>query len=474
MEAHLLKNRNLSRQKGVSVVLVAIFLILFISIAALAIDIGRLMVTRNELQNIADAAALAAGRKLGEIYEGLSENSETSYVCNAADQDLIRKRAIEEVGLKSSAGGLEGIVIQEDDVRIWYWNGKDEIVNLSPADNYYTYPNAVTVMVRRDDQENNPVTTFFASIFGIGALPSKNDATAALTSQASSEPGEIGLPIGISCWFFQNEEGEDERCNDFVKLHPTNDPISCAGWTTFSDGANASNLKSILEGMTDGSYVPDGTTAYADGVNLTGGDVAAAWDPLLVLFKEKGYDVKRNPDYVEDDPLTNEVEGDPLIPKWIPVATTTVDGIEVPVTGHLDPDDYPDVVPINTDGEPLDEQPEEGGNLEPALYPDGNNYKPTTPRNMHHYETSVIVYGRWTDEKNETGAICDDEVGCGNPSGNLPVLGYAKVVMTDVVRPPSDDAQIKMQIKCRLYSGGPTHGGGAFYGIRGTIPNLVE
>ena len=39
-------------EQGISIVLVAVFLVLFIGIAALAVDVGFYMTTKNELQNI--------------------------------------------------------------------------------------------------------------------------------------------------------------------------------------------------------------------------------------------------------------------------------------------------------------------------------------------------------------------------------------------------------------------------------------
>ncbi len=42
-------------------------MLLLIGFAAFAIDVGYMMVSRNELQNIADTAALAAAGELGAI-----------------------------------------------------------------------------------------------------------------------------------------------------------------------------------------------------------------------------------------------------------------------------------------------------------------------------------------------------------------------------------------------------------------------
>ncbi len=51
---------NLGNDRGAVAPLVGILIFLFIAFAALAIDVGHLYGVRNELQNAADGAALAA------------------------------------------------------------------------------------------------------------------------------------------------------------------------------------------------------------------------------------------------------------------------------------------------------------------------------------------------------------------------------------------------------------------------------
>ena len=78
MPSHLLKRRDVSTcrclgqgaiervkdQRGVTAVMVALLMVILIGVAALAVDIGHLLVVRNELQNAADAACLAGARFL--------------------------------------------------------------------------------------------------------------------------------------------------------------------------------------------------------------------------------------------------------------------------------------------------------------------------------------------------------------------------------------------------------------------------
>jgi Flp pilus assembly protein TadG len=57
----------LNDQRGVTIVIVAIMIAVFIGFAALAVDISHLYVVRNELQNAADAGALAGARVLYNV-----------------------------------------------------------------------------------------------------------------------------------------------------------------------------------------------------------------------------------------------------------------------------------------------------------------------------------------------------------------------------------------------------------------------
>jgi len=76
---------SLKDQAGAVAVTVAILMFVLVGIAALAIDIGYLLVTRNELQNVADAAALAAASKLGDNYQNMSPAEQLQYDCGMPD-----------------------------------------------------------------------------------------------------------------------------------------------------------------------------------------------------------------------------------------------------------------------------------------------------------------------------------------------------------------------------------------------------
>jgi len=255
---------RLNNQKGVTALLVTLIMVILLSIIALAIDYGYGVVTRNELQNVADASALAATRMLGEIYEGMSYEDQQKYVCDPAtikdiffiDQDNKYK------ALGNRAGG-EKIELKDADIVIGQWNG--ETKTFTPTLNQ---PDAVRVTARRDAVANNPITTFFARIFG-KILSLYQHMHSSFNRQSNVEPGKL-TPVGISEAWFNNKE---IFCDQDIKFYPTNTEEGCAGWNTYKRfPASESYLrKDILEPwLNDPAHPPSPSASIGDEFYFTG------------------------------------------------------------------------------------------------------------------------------------------------------------------------------------------------------------
>ena len=174
-------------QSGVTAVVAAVSMLMLLSFLALAIDVGYLYATKNELQNVADAAALAATGKLGDIYTTVDPST---YVC---DRTTIVASAQAVVGSgKNSAGGKD-IIIRDEDI---YIDNREDVKEDFPKYRFNTndlnQPDAVRIIARRQAGVNSRINTFFAGVFGIDFLPVWADATAALTG--TSQVVEEGLP----------------------------------------------------------------------------------------------------------------------------------------------------------------------------------------------------------------------------------------------------------------------------------------
>ena len=265
--------RNIKGQRGVTAIVVAIVLPVLIAVVALAVDVGYLAVTKNELQNIADASALAGARQLGSIYQTMSYEDQQIYVCDPAPIKDMAK----EIASKNRAGGKDNIIIDDGDIIIGDWDG----ATLTPT---LAQPDAVEVTARRDGGANGPIVTFFARIFGIDTADVVADATAALTGKLTAGPGGLPIPFGISEHRFDIQCGEIGFIED-ITLYPTSDPDSCGGWHTYTESpANADKLTEILEGLKDETYISPETTSGETEFSFTGGTLASVFDEMKALF----------------------------------------------------------------------------------------------------------------------------------------------------------------------------------------------
>lgn len=277
-----MKNRRLLRRHdGNLVPTLAFTLAALTTCGALAIDLGRGWVVKKELQNIADATALAGARKLGALYEGLSYEDQQNFMLSGADTQQM-EGAMTTLAPRNYAGGT-AIALNVADVSISQWDQATR--TLTPTT---VTPDAVQVVVRRDNTGNNPVTTFFTGLIGMNSLQISAQATAALLPLSTANPGGTGIPVGISkAWFNQGNS-----CGDEIKFYPTGTLEGCAGWHTFtSSPSNASNLRHILEGLADGTYESPEVIAGHTQFMFTGGTVASAFDEMKDL-----YDAKKNAD----------------------------------------------------------------------------------------------------------------------------------------------------------------------------------
>ena len=101
----------LRTEQGISGIVFALSLGMLVAIAAITLDVGRAFVTRSELQNIADSAALAAGQQLGQQYaQAAAANNNTIPAGFTADLTGI-VTAAQGLSVLHSAGGLSGITL---------------------------------------------------------------------------------------------------------------------------------------------------------------------------------------------------------------------------------------------------------------------------------------------------------------------------------------------------------------------------
>ena len=290
-----LRIRSWSRNEGATIVLVAVGLVAFMSVAALAVDIGYLMVARNELQNAADSAALAAARYIGRTLQGKTQSQQQSYQFT---QDAIAAVAA-DAATKNTAGGTS-VTLAAADIVVGNWDSSRPAGSRFYNPGNMIMPDAVQVTTRRDSVQNGPLLTFFARVFGATSMATSATATAALTGESTVGPGGLPVPVGISkAWFNPNS------CNQNIQFSPTGSLVGCAGWTLFdTSNVNDNDEKRLLPRIENGTFQSPPVVAGTTQFSFIGGNLS---NPTFDNFKSLFDSMKVKNDGVLDadnDPNT--------------------------------------------------------------------------------------------------------------------------------------------------------------------------
>lgn len=203
-------------QKGASVILVAVSLLMIAGMTGLAIDVGRGMVARNELQNMADAAALAGA---GSVKSFVNQDWDSvDGGCQSARDFILKNR-------------VDGTALQAGDFTItrglWDTNkrvfekqvvcpsaltvGSPAVIPIADIENHDLLAIRVEV-ARKADGTSGPLNTFFMRIFGNTSLSVAADAIAAVGT-GSTIPSGRALPLLMSYCSFRYAGGDTGAFN---------------------------------------------------------------------------------------------------------------------------------------------------------------------------------------------------------------------------------------------------------------------
>lgn len=286
-----------TNQRGAVVIIVAVFLLFAgIGFAAFAIDFAYLHVAKNELQNAADAGALAGARALyytdgsrvnddGGDSKWTSSANEVAY--DAATANKAQKAAVEvnfdgggdndndvQRGHWSFGYGVllpRGFTPNPSDVAVAIGNYSEIDLDADP-----NFINAVRVVTRR---EASPVKTFFAKIFGQESFTVQAEAIAYRGFTANLPPNEIDLIIALcaqTLWVDSDGDGVMEPdefidCDTGRMLNSGPDESRNTGaWTNLTQPCargNPTTARPLLEDCLESS---PGIT-FEGGIGTTGG-----------------------------------------------------------------------------------------------------------------------------------------------------------------------------------------------------------
>jgi Flp pilus assembly protein TadG len=246
---------RLKDQKGVTAVIIALLLVVFMGMAALAIDLGHLYVVKNELQNAADAGALAGARVLYNN-NGTSVNTGANQVAH----DAAEANSSENVPVEVIWNGNN----LTDDAQRGHWQFSTSTftpnnatapvdlwsVSAEDLDADPDFINAVRVTARRN---NTPAASFFARIFGYNSFQRQASAVAYIGFAGSLVPADVDQPIAICKESITDADG-DYDCSIGRMINSGSDDATnnTGGWTSFSQdnpcngGTNAQEVGNLI------------------------------------------------------------------------------------------------------------------------------------------------------------------------------------------------------------------------------------
>jgi Flp pilus assembly protein TadG len=173
MTFHVLASQN---RRAAVVPMAALFMIFLVGMLAFSIDIGYICSVQAELQDAADAAALAGAQQLQDLFvqyyfPGQTQQQQiylqaTTNV-NAYDPSLGNPVLMaQRFAAYNQAGGVY-VQVPVTDISFSYYDGT---TFSSPSYANNLFPNTVTVTTRRDNTANGPLGLFFGKIFGVSTI----------------------------------------------------------------------------------------------------------------------------------------------------------------------------------------------------------------------------------------------------------------------------------------------------------------
>lgn len=165
-------------ERGVSLVITAIALVVILGVAALAIDLGMAFTTRTQAQRVADAAALAGAGSLA-MFPDNAEAAWLEAMEYATKYDLMNES------------------VDESEVDIFV-----DVVE-----------DTVGVTVYRDAAHANPLGTLFGGILGVGSIDINAHAVAKAQPAMPSVPCLLPLTLPDQ-WYEGGEDGDEPLATD--------------------------------------------------------------------------------------------------------------------------------------------------------------------------------------------------------------------------------------------------------------------
>ncbi len=179
-------SRGSPLERGAITPILAVCLAMALGFMALTIDLGQLFVGKNELQNIADAAALAGAKKLIQAKDPNNPGLAEVYCSEAIS-------TAQAVAAENRSFG-DTLTITGADVTLGQWDLTTGSFTQTGCSTDPMKVTAIQVTVRRDGTDNPQLSTFFGGLLGVTQMGTSATAVAYLGLAGTSS---LSLPFAV-------------------------------------------------------------------------------------------------------------------------------------------------------------------------------------------------------------------------------------------------------------------------------------
>jgi Flp pilus assembly protein TadG len=180
-------SRGSPKEQGIITPILAVCLAMGLGLLALSVDLGQLFVAKNELQNIADAAALAGAKKLIQAKDPANPDLAAVYCSEAIS-------TAQAVASDNRSLGAT-MTVSNADVTLGQWNLSTGSFNKTGCSANPMDVTAIQVTVTRDGTENPSLTTFFGGLLG---SPQMNSSATAVAYLGLAGTSSLTIPFAVS------------------------------------------------------------------------------------------------------------------------------------------------------------------------------------------------------------------------------------------------------------------------------------
>ena len=259
--------RQRQPRPGVIVPLTAILLIFLLGMVAFVVDIGWITVAQSDLQNAADAAALAGANALmdGFVTYHLPQQSTARKAAALAAAQTRARTTAKQYAQGNAAGGVSSLMLLDADIEFGFTDASN---NYTPSPSYTGYPNTIKVTIRRDRKANAPLGLFFGQLMGVSSTSLAATAAATIYTGTienlkitNTNAGMLPMTYDVNHWndFLKTGKGPDgtsltdDAGDPDILVYPSNKSTGNFGQLSLNDSHVGQN--------TEASWVSNGMTA---------------------------------------------------------------------------------------------------------------------------------------------------------------------------------------------------------------------